>query len=432
MPNIQKNDYMYVMRIYKLDISAELDDNIEVDFNSLVSTPAHLKKAFLFNEQKVLAFKEDERIVYGVMIAADLPIRRIDESGEYHVIFEAETVKKIREKYIKKGYNNRLNLNHDGKQVVKDVFMLDNFIIDEAKGISVPKLFEGQDLKDGTWIASYKIEDDELWEDLKAGKYSGFSVEGIFNMIKSKPTTNKMSENIKLAKGHFAKISEVSKWDIEVDQSQIDLGTILTISWKNEKGLVQGTDKVRAGEYTMEDGKRLLVDSDGIVRLIFKNENMSEKKSLIDIVKSLFTSADDDDKTKKVYEKTATLEDGTVVYYDGDLAVGTPIMVEVDGVMTQAPEGTHILDSGIAIVVDVEGKVSEIIEPNSEDVMSREEVAEAMSMLADKLTSKFAQMLNAKNQEIETLKTEFAAFKGQVQEPTKSKYKTVKQILNNK
>jgi hypothetical protein len=164
------------MRIYKLDISAELDDNIEVDFNSLVSVPAHLKKAFLFNEQKVLAFKEDERIVYGVMIAADLPIRRIDESGEYHVIFEAETVKKIREKYIKKGYNNRLNLNHDGKQVVKDVFMLDNFIIDEAKGISVPKLFEGQDLKDGTWIASYKIEDDELWEDLKTGKNSMKSI----------------------------------------------------------------------------------------------------------------------------------------------------------------------------------------------------------------------------------------------------------------
>jgi len=350
MPNIQKNDYMYVMRIYKLDISSELDDNIEVDFNSLVSTPAHLKKAFLFNEQKVLAFKEDERIVYGVMIAADLPIRRIDESGEYHVIFEAETVKKIREKYIKKGYNNRLNLNHDGKQVVKDVFMLDNFIIDEAKGISVPKLFEGQDLKDGTWIASYKIEDDELWEDLKSGKYSGFSVEGIFNMIKSKPTTNKM--NIQKLK-------------------------------------------------------------DRVVALFESTEIVEEEE-------------------KKVYEKTATLEDGTVVYYDGDLAVGTPIMVEVDGVMTQAPEGTHILDSGIAIVVDADGKVAEIIEPNTEDVMSREEVAEAMSMLAEKLTSKFEQMLNAKNQEIETLKTEFASFKGQVQEPIKKKYKTVSEVLNNK
>jgi DNA-binding transcriptional MerR regulator len=342
---------MINMRIYKLDISAELDDNIEVDFNSLVDTPAHLKKAFLFNEQKHLAFKEDERIVYGVMIAADLPIRRIDESGEYHVIFEAETVKKIREKYIKKGYNNRLNLNHDGKQVVKDVFMLDNFIIDEAKGINVPKLFEGQDLKDGSWIASYKIEDDELWADLKEGKYSGFSVEGIFNMIKSKPKTNKMS-----------------------------------IQKLKEK-----------------------------VVSFFENIEEEEEK-----------------KEEKKYETTATLEDGTVVYYDGELSVGTAIMVEVDGVMTQAPEGTHILDSGIAISVDAEGNVAEIIEPTPDEAMSRDEVAEAMSMLADKMTEKFEKILAERDNKIKELEEKFMEFKGETPPPAKSKFKTVSEILNNK
>jgi len=347
MPKIRNFYYTIKMRLYKLDISDNIDDNLEVDFNSLVDTPAHLKKAFLFNEQKQLAFKEDERIVYGVMIAADLPIKRIDEEGEYHVIFEAETIKKIREKYIKKGYNNRLNLNHDGKQVVKDVFMLDNFIIDEAKGINVPKLFEGQDLKDGSWIASYKIEDDNLWEDLKQGKYSGFSVEGIFQMIKSKPKTNKMS---------IQKLKE---------------------------------------------------------KVVSFFENIEEEE-------------------EKKFEKTATLEDGTVVYYDGELAVGTPIMVEVDGVMTQAPEGTHITDSGIAITVDAEGKVSEIIEPTEDEAMTRDEVAEAMSMLAEKMTTKFEKVLAERDAKIQELEQKFMEFKNETPAPTKSKYKTVSEILKNK
>jgi hypothetical protein len=45
--------------------------------------------------------------------------------------------------------------------------------MDKSKqyGFSLPK---------GTWMISMKIEDDKVWNDVKDGKYKGFSIEGFF------------------------------------------------------------------------------------------------------------------------------------------------------------------------------------------------------------------------------------------------------------
>jgi hypothetical protein len=34
---------------------------------------------------------------------------------------------------------------------------------------------------EGTWVITMKVQDTQLWKDIKAGKYKGFSVEGFFN-----------------------------------------------------------------------------------------------------------------------------------------------------------------------------------------------------------------------------------------------------------
>ena len=38
-----------------------------------------------------------------------------------------------------------------------------------------------EDVKDGSWFGSFKVENDDVWELVKEGKVKGFSVEGIFN-----------------------------------------------------------------------------------------------------------------------------------------------------------------------------------------------------------------------------------------------------------
>jgi hypothetical protein len=66
---------------------------------------------------------------------------------------------------------------HNGQQV-EGVYMFESFIIDKQRGITAPTGFDN--IPDGSWFGSYKIENEEVWNLIKAGTFKGFSVEGFF------------------------------------------------------------------------------------------------------------------------------------------------------------------------------------------------------------------------------------------------------------
>ena len=68
---------------------------------------------------------------------------------------------------------------HDNGQVVDGVTMFESWIVDEKRGIKPMNGYE--DVKDGSWFGSFKVENDDVWNMVKEGKVKGFSVEGIFN-----------------------------------------------------------------------------------------------------------------------------------------------------------------------------------------------------------------------------------------------------------
>lgn len=173
--------------IYRLDISEDENSNVEVDFVALVDRPAIERSFLAFAEHKdrmTFAIQdEEEKIISGPLMLADTPIYRYDSSGEYYVVFTADTIKKIAQKYFKKGYQSNVNLMHDNGQVVDGLTMFESWIVDEKRGIKPMKGYE--DVKDGSWFGSFKVENEEVWQMVKDGKVKGFSVEGIFNYSKS-------------------------------------------------------------------------------------------------------------------------------------------------------------------------------------------------------------------------------------------------------
>jgi hypothetical protein len=136
---------------------------------------------------------EEEKIISGVLMLAETPIYRNDTNGEYYVVFTKNTIKKIAQKYFKKGYQNNVNLMHDSGQVMEGITMFESWIVDENRGIKPMKGFE--DVKDGSWFGSFKVENDEVWQMIKDGKIQGFSVEGIFN-YKTQSKEEKMMQDI--------------------------------------------------------------------------------------------------------------------------------------------------------------------------------------------------------------------------------------------
>lgn len=98
--------------------------------------------------------------------------------------------------------------------------------------------------------------------------------------------------------------------------------------------------------------------------------------------------------TGKFFE--TSLEDGTLLEWEGDLTVGTPIFV-VDGEnKVPAPEGTHVLVEmgNMSIVLDAEGIVLEIIEESPEALSGDEGTAETKAeVFSKKETLHFAQIV---------------------------------------
>jgi hypothetical protein len=124
---------------------------------------------------------EDQRIVSGPLMIADLPMYRRDEEGEYYVMFIGEQIKKIVQRFFKKGYQAKVNIEHGKK--AEGIYMFESYIIDRDRGVNPPKGFE--DVADGSWFGSFKVENDKLWDEVKAGTFKGFSVEGLFRYEKA-------------------------------------------------------------------------------------------------------------------------------------------------------------------------------------------------------------------------------------------------------
>lgn len=145
---------------------------------SLVEYPAVESDFLAFAKQEPLKFSVDEEqhIVFGCALRANYPIYRFDWRGEYYVVFSAETIKELYEKFMIEGAN-KVNLEHSTD--TEGVYLIQSFLKDTKKGVS-PIGFE--DVEDGSWFCAYKVLNDEVWEQVKAGEFKGFSVEGFFEL----------------------------------------------------------------------------------------------------------------------------------------------------------------------------------------------------------------------------------------------------------
>lgn len=151
---------------------------------SLVDFPAVETQFLCFNEEKpkqLFFAKPEEHIITGIALRADLPIYRVNpKTGEeYYVVFNKETIKKMIARYSKQGMMNNVDLQHSG-ELVSGVYMVESFIINDERGIR-PKEFS--DIEDGSWVVSYYVEDDALWDQIKNGNdLNGFSISCLANL----------------------------------------------------------------------------------------------------------------------------------------------------------------------------------------------------------------------------------------------------------
>lgn len=167
-----------VEKVKELGITSHYDNNPDVVSELGKIGHKFLEQAFSFKVQDA-----ERRIITGAAMIPDLPIyRRDDVHGEYEVVFSKDTIETIVKKWAKSGFYNNVNIMHNPDAQPGGVYLIESFIVDKTRGINAPKVLD-DNLPDGSWVQSYYVENDVVWNDIKNGVFKGFSVEGMFDMV---------------------------------------------------------------------------------------------------------------------------------------------------------------------------------------------------------------------------------------------------------
>lgn len=381
------------MAIVKIDgipvYDAKLGEDGRMLRISLVDQPAVMADFVAFAHQKPVQMyrieDEEQRRVLGVVMRADFPIYRRDERlGEYYIIYRADTIREMAQKYLAEGRQNNVNLMHQGEDV-EGVEMVQYFI--KGNGLQ-PEGFE--DIADGSLFAEFHIVDDAIWDKVKDGTYKGFSLEGLFDLVpeEDKDDVQRIVDDLD---GKFNetqkpnKKMKVKKFLKALGEALLKMGTITTdkgvLAWDGEEDLKEGDrvyledeegnrSDVEDGQYKTTDGKVINV-VDNVVASIEDAEAEVAPEEQPEEFGSVNT-----DKGEIRWDGEGELEAGVEVY-----------VVNEDGERAVPEDGDYTTEDGKVIRVE-DGKVAEIRDPEAE-VAPQEQEMRAIRARIQKMSASY-------------------------------------------
>jgi hypothetical protein len=356
---------------------------------SLVDDPAVMSNFLAFdNTRKVMMYQvenEDKRLVRGVVMRADFPIYRYDQSfGEYYIIYKAEEIRKMAEKYLAESRQNDVNIMHEDGSDVEGVQMVQYFIKDSAYGIN-PAGFE--EIADGSLFAEFHVVNDEVWNAVKDGSYKGFSLEGVFDIVPEEDA-EKTAEIVESLDGKFSNflnnitMGKFNRFKAALLKAFAEFATITTdkgiLGWDGDEDLKVGDavyiedaegnrNPAEDGEYTTDDNKVIVV-AEGKVAEIKDAEVEAEDPEA--------------EETTEVAAASVVTDKGEL-FYEGELAVDVAVFVlDEEGNQVAAPDGEYMLENGNVIKV-TEGKVTEIVEAAAAEEALKEENAKLKKKISE-------------------------------------------------
>ena len=376
--------------VFQAQVNAE-DPETGMFKISLVDDPAVQSnfQAFDRHRKPLMYAVEDEakRLVLGVVMRADFPIYRRDENlGEYYVLYSADTIRTMAEKYLVEGRQNDVNLMHQEGSDVTGVDMVQYFIKDIGKGVA-PAGFD--DIADGSLFAEFHIVNDEVWDAVQAGTYKGFSLEGVFDLVPERDV-DRVQDIVNTLDGLFKRIFKPQKYEkmtkvkgllARLARALVEMGNVTTdkgiLSWDGEEDLKAGDSvyiedaegnrtPAADGDYTTGDGKVIVV-AGGVVAEI--KDSAAEVAPAAPAEPAAAAEETPAPAAEPAVQTIAT--DKGVLSFTGDLAVGTA--VTLDG--NPAPDGEYTAEDGRVIVVAA-GVVSEL-KPAAEPAAAPEAAAAA-------------------------------------------------------
>ena len=387
-----------------------LDEDSGMMRISLVDDPAVMSHFQAFDSQKKMQMysvtDDEKRLVRGVVMRADFPIYRRDEQmGEYYIIYKADTIRQMAEKYLVENRQNNFNLMHEEGSDVEGIQMVQFFIKDSAAGVNP----EGYDVADGSLFGEFHVTNDKVWDQIKEGTFKGFSLEGVFDLTPEQDK-DEVREIVESLDGQFKRIfkhnsnsknmSKLSKLKEALAKALAEFGNVTT-----DKGILawDGDDDLKAGDPVyIEDaeGNRTPAE-DGDYRT-------DDNKIIVVVDGKVAEIKDPEAEVAPVAEEMGKVStDKGDLLWEGeeDLKEGDSVYVEKDGENVPAEDGDYTTEDGKVIKV-AEGKVESITDTEAE--------------VAEEMGGETPEEIDALKAENESLKAENESLKAELEELKKS------------
>ena len=353
--------------VYQAVISDEETGMFKI---SLVDDPAVMSNFQAFDATRKMQLyaiqDEEKRLVRGCIMRADFPIYRRDERmGEYYIIYKAEEIRKMAEKYLLEGRQNDVNLMHEDGSDVDGVQMVQYFI--KGDGIQVDGFDE---CADGSLFGEFHVVNDDVWAEIKAGTYKGFSLEGVFDLVPEQDR-DEIQEIVDILDGKFKKFHKSN------DMSKLSrLKEILAAKLQEEKFGNVTTDKGVLswdGDDDLKDGDSVYVeDSEGNRTPAADGDYKTNDNKVIVVVDGKVSEIKDAEAevAPAEGEESEFIEtDKGKLEWDNeeeDLKEGDAVYVrDEEGNRVPAPDGDYTTEDGKVIKVS-DGKVTEIVDDKAE------------------------------------------------------------------
>jgi len=250
---------------------------------SLVEDPAMEGEWIALSKQAKIELKtldEEQRVIIGLVLEPNKKVYRNQGGEEFEIFFSEDTIKDLSHNFFKQGYQTNSSIEHSGNRVEGVSFVESWIVLDSnndksnALGFNYPK---------GSWLATMKIDSDEVWEGyVKDGKVKGFSIDAFVELQEVKLNKDKQMEKTILEAikdiPNAIKLALTPKE--ETPEAEVKLGSInsadgMVFMFDGEAPEAGGAiwivaeDETKVpvpvGDHALEGGGVLVVSEEGII-----------------------------------------------------------------------------------------------------------------------------------------------------------------------
>lgn len=192
----------------------------------------------LSKQKQPMDFKihnEEKRMLYGVALRADFPIYRRYGEDEFYLTFDANAIERLVNKFMSNYGQKSFTIDH--MEPAEGIVITESWLVKDTENDKSNALGL-ENVSEGSWIIGCKINNDEIWQSIREGRWHGFSIESWIDMeeIEEFKKINKENKKIDMAvkKSKFEEmidkikeiisdaVTEADGQDMEVQEEVVD------------------------------------------------------------------------------------------------------------------------------------------------------------------------------------------------------------------